>query len=63
MSLFVRKNKDDLNSKEFYFLGYIHAEKSPKEFIMPNTTASAVELYYRIEKPVREDLYDYLTGL
>ena len=63
MSLFVRKNKDDLNSKEFYFLGHIHAERSPKEFIMPNTTVSAVELYYRIETPVREDIYDYLTGI
>lgn len=63
MNLFVRKNKDDLNSKEFYFLGHIHAERSPKEFIMPNTTVSAVELYYRIETPVREDIYDYLTGI
>lgn len=61
MSLFVRKNKDDLNSKEFYFLGHIFAEKEPIEFIMPNTSVSAVELFYRIEKPVREDLYDYLT--
>ena len=63
MSLFVRKNKNDLNSKEFYYLGHIHAEKSPVEFIMPNTTVSAVELFYRIEKPVREDVYDYLTGI
>ncbi len=62
MDLFVRKNKDDKISKEFYYLGRIHATGEAKEFIMPNTNSKAVEISYQLETPVRDDIYDYLTS-
>ena len=40
--LFVRKNKDDKISKEFYYLGRVIATGNKKEFIMPNTDKTAV---------------------
>lgn len=62
MDLFVRKNKDDKISKEFYYLGRIHPTGHAKEFIMANTKATAVEIGYDIETPVREDIFDYITA-
>lgn len=59
--LFVRKNKDDKESKEFYFLGEMHPTGNYEEIIMPNTSSSVVEIQYRLEEPVRADIYDYLT--
>ena len=48
MFLFVRKNKDDKESKEFYYLGRIRHEAGGmlKQFVMPNTDVSAVEIEY-----------------
>lgn len=60
--LFVRKNKDDKISKEFYYLGRMEATGKAKEFDMPNTTKTAVEIEWRLCVPVREDLYQYLVG-
>ena len=62
MELFVRKNKDDKISKEFYYLGRINATGEAHEFTMANTDKSAVEITYELETPVRDDLYDYLVG-
>lgn len=62
ISLFVRKNKEDKISKEFYYLGPIHAAGKPKQFTMSKTTLTAVEIQYKIEVPVRDDLYDYLIS-
>ena len=62
MELFVRKNKDDKISKEFYYLGRIHATGETTEFIMPNTSSKAVEIHYSLETPVRDDIYDYITA-
>lgn len=62
MELFVRKNKDDKISKEFYYLGRIHPTGHAKQFIMPNTKVSAVEIGYELETPVREDIFDYITA-
>lgn len=59
--LFIRKNKDDNTSKEFYFLGTMETQGKPKEFIMPGTNKNAVEIDYSLHTPVREDIYDYLT--
>lgn len=61
MHLFIRKNKDDKISKEFYYLGEMHATGFTKEFTMPNTNANAVEIEYELDTPVREDLYRYIT--
>lgn len=62
MELFVRKNKDDKISKEFYYLGKIYATGRAHEFVMPNTNKKAVEIQYVLETPVREDLYDYIVS-
>lgn len=62
MYLFVRKNKDDKTSKEFYFLGNIKAVGKPHEFVMKNTNKTAIEIEYEITTPVREDIYDYLIS-
>jgi len=59
--LFVRKNKDDNTSKEFYFLGEIGAVGEPKEIIMKNVDKNAVEITYQLETVVREDLFEYLV--
>ncbi|MCP1111172.1 DEAD/DEAH box helicase [Lachnospiraceae bacterium PAL227] len=60
--LFVRKNKDDAVSKEFYFLGEISAVGEPQPVIMRNTDKDAVEITYKLEVPVREDIYDYIVS-
>ncbi|MGH4121265.1 DUF3427 domain-containing protein [Clostridium sp.] len=62
MSLFVRKNKDDKLSKEFYYLGKINAVGVPNPIIMGNTNKSAVEIRYQLCTPIREDLFDYITS-
>ncbi|MBU3192638.1 DUF3427 domain-containing protein [Clostridium algidicarnis] len=62
MSLFVRKNKDDKVSKEFYFLGKIKAIGKPIQFIMKNTSKTAVEIKYQLVTPIREDIYDYIIS-
>ncbi|MDD6650768.1 MAG: DUF3427 domain-containing protein [Eggerthellales bacterium] len=61
--LFVRKNKNDKDGgKEFYFLGEMYPTGHFREFIMPNTTATAVEIGYKLDVPVRRDIYDYLIS-
>ncbi|MBR2754191.1 MAG: DEAD/DEAH box helicase [Lachnospiraceae bacterium] len=62
VELFVRKNKDDKISKEFYYLGRMSATGYYKEFIMPNTDVSAVEIGWKLDTPVREDLYEYILS-
>lgn len=66
MHLFVRKNKNDAGSKEFYYLGRIHASSQAELISMQDEekkrTVSAVELWYRLETPVRDDIYEYITG-
>ncbi len=60
--LFVRKNKDDKISKEFYYLGYMKASGKVGEFVMPNTDKTAVEIEWILDVPVREDLYEYIVN-
>ncbi len=60
--LFVRKNKDDKISKEFYYLGQMQASGKVKEFVMPNTDKTAVEIEWLLDVPVREDLYEYIVN-
>lgn len=62
VELFVRKNKDDKISKEFYYLGHMTASGKTKEFVMPNTTSSAVEIEWILHTPVRSDLYEYIVS-
>lgn len=62
VQLFVRKNKDDKISKEFYYLGRMTATGVVKEFVMPNTEKTAVEIEWALDTPVREDIYEYIVN-
>ena len=62
VDLFVRKNKDDKISKEFYYLGHMTASGNTKEFTMANTKKSAVEIEWILDVPVREDIYEYIVN-
>lgn len=62
MSLFVRKDKNDKISNEFYYLGKIKAVGTPKSIIMKKTNKSAVEIKYHLYTPIREDLFNYIIS-
>ena len=62
MELFVRKNKDDNESKEFYYLGPIYATGQTESILMADGKSTAVELEYQLEVPVRDDIYDYIVN-
>lgn len=61
--LFVRKNKDDKEAKEFYFLGEIFAVGEPVPIHMETTKDDAFEITYHLDVPVRDDIYNYITGV
>lgn len=62
VELFVRKNKDDKISKEFYYLGHMTASGNAKEFTMANTEKTAVEIEWILDVPVREEIYEYIVN-
>lgn len=62
VELFVRKNKDDKISKEFYYLGHMTASGNAKEFTMANTEKTAVEIEWILDVSVREDIYEYIVN-
>lgn len=62
VQLFVRKNKDDKISKEFYYLGRMTATGRTEEIVMANTDKTAVEIEWALDTPVREDIYEYIIN-
>lgn len=52
MSLFVRKDKNDKISNDFYYLGKIKAVGTPKPIIMKKTNKAAVEIKYHLYAPM-----------
>ena len=42
--------------------GHLHATGETKEFTMPGTKSTAVEIAYQLETPVQEALYEYIVG-
>jgi len=60
VDLFVRKNKDDKEAKSFYYLGRMAAGKG--EDIVMESGSQAVEIFWNLETPVREDIYEYITS-
>lgn len=61
--LFVRKNKEDKeDGSEFYFLGEIHPYGEFKQTLMKDGKNTAYEIPYKLENPVRPDLYDYFLS-
>ena len=59
--LFVRKNKDDKTSKEFYYLGRISPYKDLTRIKMKDINTDAVEIPYELETSVREDIYSFIV--
>ena len=53
--LFMRKNKDDKGSKEFYYLGMM-------DFVEFIGDGKPVEIRYRLYDTVRYDIYEYMIG-
>ncbi len=60
--LFVRKNKSDAESKEFYYLGEMMPTGRFVPIVMAGTDKPAVEIEYDLLAPVADELYDYLTS-
>ncbi len=60
--LFVRKDKNDKEAKEFYFLGEVFAQGEPLPIRMNKTGDDAFEINYNLDVPVREDIYEYITS-
>ena len=56
--IFIRKNKNDSNSKEFYYLGLAHYQDI-KQVEMNNKPIC--EILYKLDQLVRDDIYDYIT--
>ncbi|WP_432748586.1 DUF3427 domain-containing protein [Pectinatus frisingensis] len=56
--LFIRKPYEDKNTKEFYFLGDIHAIGRP----VPAPRFNGFKIVYELMTPVREDIFDYLLS-
>lgn len=61
IELFVRKNKDDKTAKEFYYLGTIVPTGETELITMSDNKTTAVEIFYKLENPVRDDIFDYIT--
>ena len=58
--IFVRKNKDDKVSKEFYYLGQGNIIDIKQE-TMANDVPIC-EILYQLDQPVRKDIYDYIVN-
>lgn len=48
-------------SKEFYYLGRMEATGRTEEIIMNNTDKTAVKIEWKLDVPVREDIYEYIV--
>lgn len=60
--LFVRKNKNDSTSKEFYYMGQLHAIDKPINVKLPDNKNSAIQFTYKLETPIKEELFNYITS-
>ncbi len=57
--IFVRKNKDDKTSKEFYYLGIGNIINTKQEYMADQIPVC--EILYHLDQPVRQDIYDYIV--
>ena len=58
--IFVRKNKDDKVSKEFYYLGQGNIIDIKQETMANDVPVC--EILYQLDQPVRKDIYDYIVN-
>ena len=64
--IFLRKKKNDSETKTFYFLGEMNALGGPEPVAVPKRDGtgekvSAFKVRYRLESNVRRDIYEYIT--
>lgn len=61
--LFVRK--DTRTDDRFFYLGEVNFYKEPEEGVMiaEGKNKRIVKFFYRLETPVRHDIFDYLTNV
>lgn len=57
--LFVRKNKEDKGSKEFYYLGLIHIINIEQEYMIGKPIC---KITYQLDKAVKRDIYDFIVN-
>lgn len=57
--IFVRKNKDDKTSKEFYYLGIGNIINIKQEYMADQIPVC--EILYHLDQPVKQDIYDYIV--
>ena len=60
--LFMRKNKEDKDgARIFYFLGEMKTVGEPKLVHRERSGDTVIQFYYKIQTPLREDMYEYFT--
>ena len=60
--LFMRKNKDDKDgARIFYFLGEMKTIGEPKLVARERSGDTVIQFFYKIQTPIREDMYEYFT--
>lgn len=57
--LFLQKDKKET---DYYFMGELFIYGEPKEVYREETDDTVLEFRYHLDKPAREDLYDYFTN-
>lgn len=53
---------DDEGSKEFYFFGEMYPTGEFRPTVMAESGKKVVEITYRLDVPVRHDLYEFMTS-
>lgn len=64
LHLFVRKNKNDKEGKEFYYLGKMSNNGFSEEIVMDDkaeNSSKAVEMGFDLDVPVQDNLYNYIV--
>lgn len=59
--LFVQKSSNDTGASEYYFLGQIYNTGEKEEVKRPDVGDTVLKFHYNLDRPVREDLYQYFT--
>ena len=58
----MRKNKDDKDgARIFYFLGEMKMTGEPKLVARERSGDTVIQFFYKIQTPIREDMYEYFT--
>lgn len=59
--LFMQKNSKDVGASEYYFMGEMHIKDERKEVRREQIGDTVLEFKYKMDVPVREDLYQYFS--